>query len=31
MADLELKRAPGERRLYILDGVGSIPTAPGRV
>ena len=24
MADLELKRAPGERRLYLLDGVGTL-------
>ncbi|HST13633.1 MAG TPA: hypothetical protein VLJ44_02140 [Gaiellaceae bacterium] len=24
MAELELSRAPGERRLYVLDGVGSI-------
>ena len=24
MAELELSRAPGDRRLYILDGVGSI-------
>jgi hypothetical protein len=24
MAELELSRAPGERRLYLLDGIGSI-------
>ena len=24
MAELELARAPGERRLYLLDGIGSI-------
>lgn len=24
MAELELSRAPGERRLYVLDGLGSI-------
>ena len=24
MADLELERAPGDRRLYVLDGVGTL-------
>ena len=24
MADLELERAPGDRRLYVLDGIGTL-------